>query len=151
MSPATLSAPDVTEIPPAETRSPMTVSLPPPLMVTALPAAPPQPAWSSAVMAAAYRRLPTEPVALPAMVGRAPLVRMAANWSWSGRVALSANSAPCGPSEETTWVRIVPSENVHVTVKELAPGDPYAGEQTGPAYRRRLVPKMLVAACSALE
>ena len=64
------------------------------------------------------------PEPVPPSVGLAPLVRMRANCSCSERVAVIANRLPCGPSEEATCVKTVPSENVHVTVNEAAPGAP---------------------------
>jgi hypothetical protein len=88
------------------------------------PPVPPQPARSGAATAGAYRILLTRPAAVVAMVGVDPLVRIRPNWSWRERDAFRVNRVPRGPCAVTTWVRIVPSEKVHVTVKGEAPGDP---------------------------
>src|SRR5579859_424518 len=111
MSPATCTLPPpVMETDPFDTRSPTTARVPPPLTTTALPVAPPQPAWLSAVRVGAYRRLLTLPVADDPIVGMAPLVRMRANCSGNARDAAMANRLPPGPIELTACVSTVPSE-----------------------------------------
>src|ERR1700686_2283513 len=148
MSPVTRRPAPDSDTAPLETTSPVTFNVPAPLIVRALPPAPPHPAWSSAATAGVKRRLLTPPDADPLIVGFPPLVRTLANWSWSGRLAERLNRLPRGPRLETTWVSTVPSEKLQVTVKGPAPGLPYPA-QPGAAYRRRLVPKIAVAACSA--
>src|SRR5450759_2411975 len=137
MSPAPgMLAPPLIEIVPFDTRSPTTASVPPPVTDTALPGTPPHPAWSSAVIVGANRRLFTFALAADATRGVAPLVRMLANCSWSGLEALIVNCEPAGPSPATTCVRTVPSAYVQLMVRG---GAPYSGAQlAGPAYRRML-------------
>src|SRR6266436_6193491 len=148
MSPATLTLPAETDTAPFETRSPTTFSVPVPLTLIAFPPVPPQPSPSRAATVGVYRRLFTLPCAPTPSVGLVPLVRTRPNWSWSDLVAVSMKRLPCGPITRATSVRTLPSENVHVTVHGDDAGVPYP-EHEGALYRRRFVPKMLVAACSA--
>src|SRR5450759_1753336 len=118
MSPATwMLAPPVIEIVPFDTRSPTTASVPPPVTDTAVPGTPPHPAWSSAVIVGANRRLLMFADAEDPTLGIVPLVRMRPNCSWSAREALIVNCEPAGPSPATTCVRTVPSEYVQVMVR----------------------------------
>jgi len=58
------------------------------------------------------------------MVGLVPLVSTRPNCSDNVRVAVRSNRLPCGPSLRATLMRLVPSENVQVTVHGAAPGVP---------------------------
>src|SRR5690242_3639399 len=116
MSPVTFMVPLVMEMVPADTTSPITLSVLPPFTVMAVPPAPPHPAWSSAAMAGVYARLLTEPPDVAARLGLVPLVRMAPNCSTSDLVAVMVNWLPCGPNADTDCRSDVPSLYVHVRV-----------------------------------
>src|ERR1700688_3004087 len=125
MSPATRRFELETAIDPLATTSPLTLSVPVPFTVMAAPPAPPHPAWLKAATAGVKSRLLTPLDAAPVIVGLPPLVRTLPNSSCSDRLANRLNRLPCGPRLETTWVRMVPSEKLQVTVKGPAPGLPY--------------------------
>src|SRR5713226_9438418 len=124
MSPATTRLAPETVMAPLDTTSPFTLRVPEPLIDSAVPPAPPHPAWLRAARAGVNRRLLTPPDAVLLSVGFDPLVRILANCSWRELVAVRVNRLPCAPRAETTWVSTVPPVKVQVTVTGLAPGVP---------------------------
>src|SRR5215467_11567688 len=109
-------------IAPFETTSPITFSVPPLGTEIAVPGVPPQPAVLRAARVGWNKRLLMllPPVAVTWAV--LPFVRMRANWRARLRVPASVKDAPDGPRLDTTWVSVVPSENVHVMVTGEVPG-----------------------------
>src|SRR5260370_39169713 len=113
MSPASRRLPPDTVIEPFDTRSPVMFRVPLPLTASAVPLAPPQPAWFSVATAGVYSWLFTLPVEVAARVGLVPLVRMRANCRSRVRLAPVLNWLPRAPSAFTTRVTDVPSAYVH--------------------------------------
>src|SRR4029077_7929599 len=89
-SPATWRVP-CDEITPFDTTSPTTFIVPPEVTEIATPDVPSHPAWSSAAIVGAKNRLLTPLEAVAVRRGEAPLVRIRAKASTSGRVAEMAN------------------------------------------------------------
>src|SRR5260370_39109903 len=82
------------EMAPLETMSPTTASVPPVVVVIALPAMPPHPAWLRAAIVGVYSRLFTPPEPVAESRGMVPLVRMRANASAGDLEAEIGNWAP---------------------------------------------------------
>src|SRR5260370_42587516 len=97
MSPASRRLPPDTVIEPFDTRSPVMFRVPLPLTASAVPLAPPQPAWFSVATAGVYSWLFTLPGEVAAGVGLLPLVRMRAHCTSGVRLAPSLKWLPCAP------------------------------------------------------
>src|SRR5438477_2759388 len=117
---------------PLDTTSPTTVS--PLLIVIALPAMPPQPAWLRAASVGVYRRLFTPATATADSCGAVPLVRIRANCNARPREAVMVNCVPAGPSAATSCLSTVPSGYVQVTGSGGARAAPDAGAHVAALY-----------------
>src|SRR5260370_36663595 len=97
MSPASRRLPPDTVIEPFDTRSPVMFRVPLPLTASAVPLAPPQPAWFSVATAGVYSWLFTLPVEVAARVGLVPVVGGRANCRAGLRRAPLLDGRPRGP------------------------------------------------------
>src|SRR5260370_7913870 len=108
MSPASRRLPPDTVIEPFDTRSPVMFRVPLPLTASAVPLAPPQPAWFSVATAGVYSWLFTLPVEVAARGGLVPVVRMRANCRARVRLAPIVNLLPRAPTAFPPPVRPLP-------------------------------------------
>src|SRR5260370_34291284 len=111
MSPASRRLPPDTVIEPFDTRSPVMFRVPLPLTASAVPLAPPQPAWFSVATAGVYSWVFTLPGEVAAGGGLGPLVRIRADCRARVRLAPNGNWLPRAPSAFPTWRRAVPSRD----------------------------------------
>src|SRR5881392_3252126 len=102
MSPPTRRLPAATEIAPFETTSPMTFSVPLPLMLIEFPPVPPQPAPSRAATVGVYSRLFTSPWAVAQGGGLAPSVNPGRKGGGGVLLAGSGKRPPGGPTTRAT-------------------------------------------------